>query len=287
MSSKVSLSQTSVERAAPPGGSPADVEVSAAMAQLYNHYFSGHDYDRRYPQPNQATLNFLMEQGAEKAEQILDFGCGNGRYGLALLHGTSALLTGCDISEAALAEFSAHLGHARLGARTRLFHGPSSVLEGHGHYDLILMLFGVLSHVGARSARLETLRQLRALIEPGGKLLLTVPSQWRRRPVELIGAAFDRWRGRVHGVRTEPGNILFSRRLGGVLHQFFYHLYTVRRLREELRAAGFQMTLVEAESVLPEWLITQHPWIGAVDARATRFLPASLGYGMRAVAVPI
>jgi hypothetical protein len=75
--------------------------------------------------------------------------------------------------------------------------------------------------------------------------------------------------------------------LGGEWHQFFYHLYTVRRLREELQASGFEMTLIEAESVLPEWLITQHPWIGGIDARATRFLPASLGYGMRAVAIPV
>lgn len=287
MSSKTILSQTGTLGAAPPGSSAADIEVSAAMEQLYDHYFSCHDYERRYPQPNHATLDFLTEQGAETARQILDFGCGNGRYGLALLQGTSALLTGCDISEAALAEFSSHLDHAGLGARTRLFHGPASVLEGRGRYDLILMLFGVLSHVGARSARVETLRQLRALMEPGGKLVLTVPSLWRRRPVELLRAAFDRWRGRVQGVRSEPGNILFSRRLGGVSHQFFYHLYTVRRLREELRVAGFQMTLVEAESVLPEWLITQHPWIGGVDARVTRFLPACLGYGMRAVALPV
>ena len=64
-------------------------------------------------------------------------------------------------------------------------------------------------------------------------------------------------------------------------------LYTVRRLREELQASGFEMTLIEAESVLPEWLITQHPWIGAVDTGLTRFLPAFLGYGMRAVAVPV
>ena len=287
MSSRASFSQTATQGASPPGGPPPDVEVSAAMAQLYNHYFACHDYETRYPPPNQATLDFLMDHGADKAQQILDFGCGNGRYALALLHGTSASLTGCDISEAALAEFSSHLDRARLGARTRLRHGPASVLEGCGHYDLILILFGVLSHVGVRSARVETLRQLRALIEPGGKLLLTVPSQWRRRPVELMGAALDRWRGRAHGVRTEPGNILFSRRLGGASHQFFYHLYTVRRLREELQAAGFQMTLVEAESVLPEWLITQHPWIGAADAQATRFLPAPLGYGMRAVAVPV
>jgi len=286
MSSRISLSETSTHGEALPGGASPDVEVSAAMAQLYNHYFACHDYEKRYPQPNRATLNFLMDQGAKEARQILDFGCGNGRYALALLHSTSASLTGCDISEAALAEFRSHLDHAGMTARTRLLLGPSSVLEGRGQYDLILMLFGVLSHVGARSARLETLRHLRGLLQPGGKLLLTVPSQWRRRPVELMGAALDRRRGRAHGVRTEPGNILFSRRLGGVSHQFFYHLYTVRRLREELRVAGFQMTRVEAESVLPEWLITQHPWIGAVDAWATRFLPAFLGYGMRAVAVP-
>lgn len=287
MNCKTSVNHTGTADAKLPANETSDAEVRVAMAQLYDHYFACHAYEKRYPQPNQATLDFLMQHGAGEAQQILDFGCGNGRYALALLQRTSASLTGCDISAAALAEFRSHLDHLKFDARTRLLLGDATALAGNGHYDLILMLFGVLGHVGARPARIQALRHLRAQIKPDGKLLLTVPSQWRRRPIEFVRTALDRLLGRARGVRTEQGNILFSRRLAGVSHQFFYHLYTVQRLRDELQEAGFRMTLIEAESVLPEWLITQHPWIGGIDARVARLLPASLGYGMRAVAVPI
>jgi SAM-dependent methyltransferase len=256
------------------------------MSELYNHYFACHDYEKRYPKPNQATFDFLMQHGAGRAREILDFGCGSGRYALALLHATPAHLTGYDISSGALAEFRAHLAQTSLAHRARTLGTEPAVLDGSGCYDMVLILFGVLSHVGPRSARLSTLRQLRSLMPTDGKLLLTVPSAWRRRPIELVKAAYARWRGLAQGEQTEPGNIRFCRVLGGVSHQFFYHLYTVKRLTAELNAAGFEVVFMDAESVMPEWLITQHPSLGWLDARLSRFLPAFLGYGIRAVAVP-
>ena len=263
-----------------------NAQVTRAMRQLYDHYFACHDYQKRYPQPNQATFEFLMCHGAGGARQILDFGCGSGRYALALLHATQAHLTGYDISSGALAEFRANLMQSPFAARARALGTEPTVLDGSGSYDVVLMLFGVLSHVGGRSARLSTLRQLHALMPADGKLLLTVPSAWRRRPIELAKAAYARWRGVAQGDQAEPGNIRFCRVLGGAPHQFFYHLYTVKRLKAELSAAGFKVVFMDAESLMPEWLITQHPALGWLDARLSRLLPAFLGYGIRAVAIP-
>ena len=82
----------------------------SGMQKLYDRYFASHDYKRRYPAPNPATLQFLLQQGqAITATSILDVGCGDGRYAIALLDATQATMTGCDISGAALAEFSEHL----------------------------------------------------------------------------------------------------------------------------------------------------------------------------------
>ncbi len=259
-------------------------QVNQAMKALYDHYFASHDYVKRYPQPNQATLHFLLKHGAGQAQDILDFGCGNGRYALALLHMTQAKLTGYDISETALAEFKSHLDPLNGQARVRLLHGESAVLDHSGSYDMVLMLFGVLSHVGGQEARQTTLLQLRKLMPDDGKLLLTVPNLWRRRPFELAKAAWMRWTGQAKGLQAEPGNIVFNRKLAGVEHQFFYHLFTVRALQLELLAAGFEVTQVEAESIFPEWLITQHAWLGALDAKLSHYLPAFFGYGIRAVA---
>ncbi|TXT38690.1 MAG: hypothetical protein FD135_2720 [Comamonadaceae bacterium] len=272
---------------AQPDIEPANRQVNQAMKALYDHYFASLDYGKRYPQPNQATFEFLLHQGASQAQEILDFGCGNGRYALALLQATQATLTGYDISDTALAEFSRHLEHAHGRARVKLQLGTPGVWELSGRYDLVLMLFGVLSHVGGFQERVQTLRQIRDVMDADGRLLLTVPNLWRRRPLELTQAVLMRWIGRAEGLQAEPGNIVFCRKLAGVPHQFFYHLYTVESLRNELREAGFEVTRVEAESILPEWLITQHPWLGRIDARLSRLLPASWGYGIRAVASPL
>jgi SAM-dependent methyltransferase len=264
----------------------SQAEVEAAMGRLYDHYFACHDYEKRYPHPNRATLHFLLTHGAVSARNILDFGCGNGRYALALLQSTGASLTGYDISLTALREFQTHVEQSQFGDRVRLVHGPATPLESAGRHDMILMLFGVLSHLGMRPARITALRQLHAVIEPNGKLIVTVPCMWRRRPGDLLNAAIERLRGRASGPRAEAGNILFTRVIGGVPNQFFYHLYTVRRLRQELLEGGFVLQGLAAESILPEWLITQHPFIGWIDAQLSRLVPASWGYGIRAIATP-
>ncbi len=256
------------------------------MAAVYDHYYSVKAYERRYPQPNASTLRFLLRHGAGQARQILDFGCGNGRYAMALLERSDAELTGYDISGAALREFAARLGQGPLAERTRLIQGGLETLERSERYDLVVMLFGVLSHVGDRGARVKVLRRLRALIAPTGRLVLSVPSRWRRRPLELARDSLRRAVGLGQADLAEPGSIVFSRRVAGVAQDFFYHLYSVRSLRAELEEAGWRAIAVEAESVLPEWLVTQHPTLGRLDAWIARALPAGLGYGIRVACAP-
>lgn len=266
---------------------PSQQELEDAMEGLYDHYFTCQDYQRRYPTPNSATLNFLLAHGAGTARQILDFGCGHGRYALALLQRTQARVTGYDISLAAIDAFQGLLNNTQFGQRARLLTGPLDVLANCPKFDMVLMLFGVLSHVGGKAARQEALLYLRSLMQPNGKLVLTVPSVWRRRPTELCSAVLRRVIGRAQGVQAEPGNIKFTRVLAGVPHTFFYHLYSVERLRGELRCCGFEVEAMDAESVMPEWLVTQHRILGRADAAVSRLLPAALGYGIRVVARPV
>ncbi len=257
------------------------------MEGLYDHYFACQDYQKRYPTPNATTLDFLIAHGADAANQILDFGCGNGRYALALLQRTQATVTGYDISLAAIDAFQSLLNNTLFGQRARLLTGPLDVLESCAKFDMVLMLFGVLSHVGGLAARQEVLQRLRALMQPNGKLVITVPSVWRRRPLDWCSAVLRRATGRAPGVQAEPGNIEFTRVLAGAPHTFFYHLYSAQSLRRELRSCGFEVVAMDAESVLPEWLVTQHRTLGRADAAVSRFLPAALGYGIRVVARPV
>ncbi|MDE2430559.1 MAG: hypothetical protein KGM99_17710, partial [Burkholderiales bacterium] len=64
-------------------------------------------------------------------------------------------------------------------------------------------------------------------------------------------------------------------------------LYTINGLSAELREAGFKITKLSPESLLPEWMITQSIILGRIDEALLPLLPAALGYGIKAVAEPI
>lgn len=158
-----------------PGNAASQQALQDAMGGLYDHYFACQDYQRRYPAPNAATLAFLFAHGAGSARQILDFGCGNGRYALALLQQTKACVTGYDISLAALGAFKGLLDSTRFGSRATLLTGELDVLDPAKKFDLVLLLFGVLSHVGGQTARVKVLQHLRSTMTPQGRLVLSVP----------------------------------------------------------------------------------------------------------------
>ncbi|WP_206952536.1 class I SAM-dependent methyltransferase [Trinickia acidisoli] len=261
--------------------------IADEMAHTYDRYFQSDGYRARYPQPNPSTLDYLLRNGASEAKHILDFGCGNGRYALALLAHSRADITGYDISAASLADFEHHLDHTPDAARVRLVHGNWSRLGRTPRYDMILMLFGVLSHLGDRATRIGALSRLRALINPNGRLVLSVPSALRRRPRELMKWSIARRLGVALPPLSEQGNIYFTRHVDGQSLTFFYHLYSPKGLRAELRAAGFALEACEAESLLPEWWIAQSRTLSGLDRMASHLLPPALGYGIRVLAVPV
>jgi SAM-dependent methyltransferase len=265
---------------------PADIDgVSSSMQVLYDRYFQSRDYQQRYPRPNASTLQCVLELVASRALRVVDVGAGNGRYTVELLRSTPAHVTASDISGEALAELSLRLGEEALDAsRIQLVHGPVEVLPLE-NYDLVLLLFGVLSHAGQRSQRVALLQQLASRAHSGTRLVLSVPSVWRRRPFEMLRALASRiWKNRR---ALELGDIWFSRIIDGSRADFFYHLYSLSQLKTELADAGWALVKAEPESLLPEWVISQSPWMERLDLRVQKILPAPLGYGIRVVAVPL
>jgi SAM-dependent methyltransferase len=261
-------------------------QIASEMQRTYDQYFHSEGYRHRYPRPNTTTLAYLLKHGGRDAERILDFGCGNGRYSLALLAQSNAHVTGYDISLASLLEFDLNLKHTPFRDRVTLVHDDLPALGETCSYDLILMLFGVLSHLGDRATRIKTLARLRRLIRENGHLILSVPSIYRRRPLELLKSVLQRRSGSAPPPLDEPGNIYFTRYAHGHQLTFFYHLYTLDDLRADLAAAGFTIRHCEAESILPEWWVTQSDVVARLDARLSARIAPSLGYGIRVMAVP-
>jgi 2-polyprenyl-3-methyl-5-hydroxy-6-metoxy-1,4-benzoquinol methylase len=256
--------------------------VTDEMRETYDKYFLSNGYTDRYPVPNPATLDYILRHGARRATHILDFGCGDGRYALALLARTGARLTGYDISRPSLQALERSLQGTPYRERVTLVGGDIDNLAQSSKFDLVLMLFGVLSHVGNRATRIDTLRRLRERMSPGAQLILSVPSIYRRRPLDLCRYACARQLGRARPPQHEAGNIYFVRQVHGERLRFFYHLYTVARLSDELRAAGFALQDPEAESVFPEWWLMRSRRLQSMDRKLSRWIAASLGYGIRA-----
>ncbi|MCX8522180.1 MAG: class I SAM-dependent methyltransferase, partial [Rhodoferax sp.] len=150
--------------------------VLEPMRQLYDRYFASHNYQRRYPRPNQSTLAAIYRAGAEDARSILDVGCGHGRYILALLPNTQARIVACDISAVALQQLQDKLQappYAAWAARVQYHHGTAQQLPLQPRHDLLLLLFGVLSHAGYRADRLALLQALHQRASPAARLVLS------------------------------------------------------------------------------------------------------------------
>jgi SAM-dependent methyltransferase len=139
-------------------------------------------------------------------ERALDLGCGTGDF-TAELARSGASAVGVEVAEAALAR--AHARHPSFDFRLAPIDGPLPLEDSE--FDLV-WCSEVIEHV-ADTAR--WLSEVRRVLAPGGRLLLTTPSHGR---VRLALGGVER----------------FSEPLGDHLH-----LYTRRSLEQLLREFGF------------------------------------------------
>jgi SAM-dependent methyltransferase len=151
----------------------------------------------------------LLLAEVRPGERVLDLGCGAGRF-VAALREAGADPVGVELAEAALARAR---GNAP-GADLRLVAPDGTLPLRHGAVDVV-WCSEVLEHV---PDTLAFLTEVRRVLRPGGRLLLTVPDHGR---VKRVGLAVAR-----HDAHYDP--------LGQ--HVRFY---TRRSLARTLMATGF------------------------------------------------
>ena len=252
------------------------------MARVYDKYFSTGFYHLRYPDANKNTLHYIyteLQKLESGPKHILDFGCGSGRYLLPILKNTQYNFTAYDICGTPLKLLNERLDIEDGHNRVSVLHGDLEQLTQHiekeGKADLILLMFGVLSHVGDRATRLNLLRQLGTfLANESSRIILSVPNQLRR---------FTNNNGSYSPADKEPGNITYSRNFQGTELKFFYHLYTPETLVAELNEAGLMVHKICAESFFPESWVTSSDMVGMLDKAICKILPTCKGYGILAV----
>lgn len=260
----------------------------AAVADSYDRYYGSGVYDARYPRPNPATYRSVL-RFARTAARILDFGAGSGRYALPILQATGAFVCAYDISTDACKALE-HRAQSTGVSRERLLITPClGAAQTAGPYDLVMSLFGVLSHIEASEDRIDALNSMRSMLSGQGRLLLTVPNAVRRFPFHTSSG------GQVSEGRSEASVGARARRyyplarlvtyrhtLENAQRPFPYYLYSRRQLASELAAAGFALELLEADSILPERNLVRSPILAPVDDFLGLLLPSWAGYGLRA-----
>ena len=175
------------------------------------------DLWERLPEPREIPdfelrRGFLMRY-ATAGERALDLGCGGGEF-TAALAGAGVDPIGVEVAEAAVARARTRIPSLISGSRP--IDGPLPLEDNS--FDLV-WASEVIEHV-ADTAR--WLSEVRRVLVPRGRLLLTTPSHGRLRMA-------------LHGVER------FSEPLGDHLH-----LYTRRSLSELLDEFGFASVEVRA-----------------------------------------
>ncbi len=125
---------------------------------------------------------FILERRARlirpffppKGGHLVDFGCGNGAQTL-LFADEFDRLTGVDVSEIYLKDFRREIVTRGLEGRIEAVStggGPIPLPDGAAD---VVTSFTVLEHVPDEQAALA---EMRRILAPGGKLIITVPNRW-------------------------------------------------------------------------------------------------------------
>lgn len=263
--------------------SGASISVTAVnLAYSYDTYIGTGLYARRYPRSN-ANMTRLLRSVVAAGDRVLDFGCGDGRYiGVLLEAGASAIAY--DISKVAIDTVATTYGSDIKAGRLQTVGCTLDALVGAvapGSCDVALLMFGVLGHIRGDAQRVETLRAVRSLMKPGGRLVVTVPNRARRFAKEQADC-----RDMVAAGALEDGDILYQRHDASGSIDMFYHLFTPDSFADLLARSGFDTQRMVAESVMPERSVLSLPGGALIDRALMAAVPLNLVYGFAAVATP-
>ncbi|GEM_PF-136307 len=158
-----------------------------SSAELYDALYEDKDY--------LSEVEFIENQfGRDKSLKILEIGCGTGNY-LKIFNKKGYDITGVDISEEMLKV-------AKKKCDCKLVQGDLRDFKTGEKYDVILVMFDVLSYVTDNEGLVKTLQNIKSHLVRGGKLIFQV---WNG-----LGVLSDKPEKRVKEIDRENFKIIRS-----------------------------------------------------------------------------
>lgn len=164
-----------------------------------------------------------FEKFISKNDKVLDFGCGNGRV-YELVARSQANYTGVDNSSGLIEQAKNIYPDAKFKFMEDLNDFPDN------SFDIILFL-AVIHHIPSEDLRAKLLSDLKRVLKPGGKLILTAWDLW---------SVKDNYKPLIGG---DENDILydFKNSTGKVLAQRYIHVFSKEELDNLVAGVGLKI----------------------------------------------
>ena len=172
------------------------------------------------------------------ASRVLLVGCGAGRDLIALA-GFGHRVDGLDIAREALA--ACQIALEQRGIAARLYESAVEEARIEAQYDAVVFTWLGYAYIPGREARIGTLRTLRGILRPQGRILLTY--QTRPAGVSRVPGGFARLVARLTGSAWSPehGDSFEVLRGPGPLALHYEHRFNPAEVVAEAQAAGVRV----------------------------------------------
>lgn len=193
-------------------------------------------FDITRKKPWKQCIDFI--ENFSKNDCIADIGCGNGRHLIPSAYHYKKVI-GLDLSRELLKIVNKKILKEKIKNTTLLHSNVLNIPIKSNTIDSILYI-ATLHNIKGRDKRIQSLKEINRLLKSNGKALLSV---WSREQEKFRKQFFKKWFTQFG--ENEFGDINIYWRQHGLNIPRFYHLYSKRELKNDIKKAGLKIIKIE------------------------------------------